>query len=87
MGICFWSCYSHIILCFPKKNYNHKYNIFPKINYYVLLKASYDDQKTCYTIYRVKGYRNPPPSVGKVMGKVTSEMNVKTILKWNCGQD
>lgn len=43
--------------------------------------------KTCCTIYRVKGYRNPPPSVGKVMEEVTSEMNVKTILRWNCGQD
>jgi len=42
---------------------------FPNIKYYVLLKASHDVQKTCYTIYRVKGYRNPPPSVGKVMEK------------------
>jgi len=40
---------------------------FPKIKYYVLLQASYDVQKTCYTIYGVKGYRNPPPSAGKVM--------------------
>jgi len=40
---------------------------FPRIKYYVLLQASYDVQKTCYTIYGVKGYRNPPPSVGNVM--------------------
>jgi len=41
----------------------------PKIKYYVLLKASYDVQKTRYTIYGIKGYRNPPPNVGKVMEK------------------
>jgi hypothetical protein len=36
-----------------------QYTFFPNINY----------QKTCYAIHQVKGYRKPPPYVGKVMEK------------------
>jgi hypothetical protein len=57
---------------------------FPKIKYYVLLQASYDVQKTCYTIYRVKGYRNPPPSAGNVMERDhfrDGEDNIKMELR------
>jgi hypothetical protein len=60
---------SQVTLCFSKKNYNHNITYFPEIKYYVLLKALYDVQKICYTIYRVRGHRNPPPSVGKVTEK------------------